>query len=979
MKAARRNLSRQKAGAVAALVASVCLIAMTARADGLHRFDIPAGALPAGLKRFSAAADIQILFDPAIAQGHVGAEVHGNLGDEAALKRLLTGSGLTYRITDAGIFVIVPAEAPKPQTLRPQAPAAIVSEIEPVETPSVVTIVGVRQSIVTAQDRKRNARQTMDSVIAEDIGKLPDNNAAEALARLTGVQVERSGGEANAVLVRGLPDVVTLVNGREVFTASSRRVAIQDFPADSLADISVYKSVTANQLEGGIAGLIDVRLHRPFDFKGAAVAGGLRGTYADQARKGDTIGSVLVSNRWQTGVGEVGALLNISDTHAHYFDSVRFNGTLVQPDADQTVSPDVGHDFVFPYLVGIYYNRGERERPSANASLQWRPDDSNDVYVDLLYQGFRNRGDADFFGNVLSDASGYSHVVLSPDGQRAQSLTATLTSRSGPAKITQLAATDTTQVAVGDAWRSGAWKVTSELAMTASSHDETNINVDTALAAGPTVHIDNFNAAGSVEYRYSGLDLSSPSAYVFSNMYDGRTGARGRSTQGKIDAVWTLDSPLIRRVEFGARLSSRKSSFYLGERRGVRLDENIPLSLVPGVDEGGLVKSGFNGSDVQQMRTWFTLSWDSIRDNLPALRDFAFGADAPEEPVLSPVSAFASIERVGAVYAQMEYRGSVRTLPVDGLIGVRLVGTDNRLYGTSAVFDATGAAIYQPTNSRRQYLEPLPSLSARLHISDTLQLRLSAGKAITWPDFNALNPAVALNSAGVGFELTGSGGNPNLEPTHSVNYDASLEYNAPGHGSASIAAFYRDIRGFVTYFATHETYNGQSAAITRPYGAGTGYLRGAEASYTTFFDFLPDRWRGFGVQANATFIEGYEALPDIPGVGGSRGVLPGVSKYSCNLIAIYERDRLSARLAYNYRSRWITNYTASGLVAREYTDAVSRLDMSVAYRLDANIRLTLDGTNLLGRPYHSYFGTPLTPRDIRFEDRLISVGLRFRY
>src|SRR5262249_23925681 len=93
-----------------------------------------------------------------------------------------------------------------------------------------VVVTGVRASLDNAQELKKQNAQTVDSTVAEDIGKLPDNNVADALARVTGVQIRRDSGEGTAVLIRGLPNISTLLNGREVFTTISRFIALADVP-----------------------------------------------------------------------------------------------------------------------------------------------------------------------------------------------------------------------------------------------------------------------------------------------------------------------------------------------------------------------------------------------------------------------------------------------------------------------------------------------------------------------------------------------------------------------------------------------------------------------------------------------------------------------------------------------------------------------------------------------------------------------------
>jgi len=184
--------------------------------------------------------------------------------------------------------------------------------------PQDVIVTGFKASLRSAQAIKRNSDSIVDAVVAEDIGKLPDLTAAESLARVTGVQVERFSDEANRVLVRGLPDVATTVNGRDIFTAELRRVQMQDFPAGALAALEIYKSGTADLLEPGLAGLINVRTQRPFDFKGLTVGGGIRVTYNDQTKKKDPTGNLLISDRWDTPIGELGVLVNFSRAQSTY-------------------------------------------------------------------------------------------------------------------------------------------------------------------------------------------------------------------------------------------------------------------------------------------------------------------------------------------------------------------------------------------------------------------------------------------------------------------------------------------------------------------------------------------------------------------------------------------------------------------------------------------------------------------------------------
>lgn len=136
------------------------------------------------------------------------------------------------------------------------------------EEMEIIQVQGIRGSLNKAVELKRQNIQVVDAIIAEDIGKFPDNNVVEALQRVTGVQVtDRASGEANTVSIRGLTDVTTTVNGRQVFTAAGREVAIADVPAALLGSVEVFKTRSSSQVASGIAGQIDIRTHRPFDFQ----------------------------------------------------------------------------------------------------------------------------------------------------------------------------------------------------------------------------------------------------------------------------------------------------------------------------------------------------------------------------------------------------------------------------------------------------------------------------------------------------------------------------------------------------------------------------------------------------------------------------------------------------------------------------------------------------------------------------------------
>jgi iron complex outermembrane receptor protein len=227
--------------------------------------------------------------------------------------------------TAALALIAVPAAAQQ-ATTNPAAPAADVAQTTG-DSANEIVVTGVRASLRSAAEVKRNATTIVDSIVAEDIGKLPDNNATEALQRVTGVQVSRDLGEGGSIAIRGLPQVETTLNGRETFTAGGGRTFnLQDFPAELISRIDVYKASQADLIEGGLGGLVDLQTRRPLDLPGFTVGASARAMYADSVKKTTPSGSLFVSDKWDTGIGEIGLLGSFSYQDRKYRQDIDSTG-----------------------------------------------------------------------------------------------------------------------------------------------------------------------------------------------------------------------------------------------------------------------------------------------------------------------------------------------------------------------------------------------------------------------------------------------------------------------------------------------------------------------------------------------------------------------------------------------------------------------------------------------------------------------------
>jgi TonB-dependent receptor len=247
---------------------------------------------------------------------------------------------------------------------------------------------------------------------------------------------------------------------------------------------------------------------------------------------------------------------------------------------------------------------------------------------------------------------------------------------------------------------------------------------------------------------------------------------------------------------------------------------------------------------------------------------------------------------------------------------------------------------------------------------------------------------------------SGTGGNPFLKPLKSNNYDASLEYYFSRTGFASIGAFRRDMRGFIVNrtfrYPNPDPETGLPLEITGPVNTNKGRIQGWEAQMSTFFDWdwVPSILRGFGAQANVTYID---PKIDLTVAGADRRVrIPDVSRWTYNLVAMYEAHGLSARLSYNHRSFYPEGPIAddagngNGFTRQGHGNPVSRLDLSTSYAFNDNFTVFFDWTNILNKPFKSdiiwtnYSGGNATSQEIfpmfvRYEESVMSGGIRFRF
>lgn len=887
-----------------------------------------------------------------------------------------------------------------------QAPALALAQTAAADAPPValdtVIISGVRKALKTAEEIKRDADQVVDVINAEDIGKFPDKAIGEALQRVAGVQVFREKGEVSGVLIRGLPDVVTSVNGNEIFTGNGRRLSFQDMPVDGVAGLDVYKSATVSQFEGGIGGAINVRLRKPFDFKGLTASAHVNasrvhtpGSAATADQTNPSIGGLL-SNRWSTDLGEVGLLVDASYVNEKWANVVQWNDTPnrvwsidakgdgVMLDGDGPYTPAKAGDRLvnMPFIGGVY-SQGKRERPTLHAALQWKPNDKLEINSQLMRMTYKARYEDDFLFSNSQWGSVVHNVVIVPDGPACKTalgticpvVSATMPPQGNPvdpftASSTQAhdQRTTTDYLSVGLQYRDGPLSVTSDLAYNKSKFSDDRVIIDQNVP-GSTLNIYTVDGDGHGGFAISkpgvAAPLKDPSQFTLRGLFQSWGESLGKEAQWRTDAEYKLGGNFFNGLNGGVRLAARDASFH-GNEGGPDTPGGarpIPVSifgngfntLVPGIDRLG-------GS-------FQTANGNFLLDNSDTVRKY-YGVAAGRLPD-DPMRLFEQTEKTLTGYLAARWTTTLAGIDMKGNFGARLVSVKRTLNGNIRIGDVTS-----PLHVDTSETNVLPNFSAVVSWTDKIQSHFSVGKTITRPDFASLNPALSLTPSTINRPGYGGAGNPLLKPVESISTDATVEYYFDKNGYVQVALFDRRIDGYMQNFTQDEAISGQTYTVSRPQNSGKANLRGAEFSLQKFFDFLPAGFDGLGAQLNYTLMNGDNKTKT--SLNGSTFIstpLTNVSKNAYNIALLYEKFGISGRLAASHRGEYTSALGLTRFVLDEKVKAATYVDLSVSYEISKNLSVNINALNLTKANYESYLGDPQRPRDIRYSPTFVGIGL----
>ncbi|WP_200939206.1 MULTISPECIES: TonB-dependent receptor [unclassified Caulobacter] len=889
-----------------------------------------------------------------------------------------------------------------------------------------VVVTGVRESLRSAQAIKRNADQIVDSVQAQDIGKLPDANTTEALQRITGVQIQRRYGEGAtdfdhrtqpAVTVRGLTQVQNFLDGRAVYSASGGRAFdLEGVPPELLSGIDVYKNAPANIIEGGVGGAVNLRTRKPFDAAGRVLSATARGNYYDRVdKKGGSI-SGLYSDRWDTSVGEMGFLVNAVLSKSRY----RQDGLLAGP-FDTVPAGSIANapaNAQVPYGFEIYDDTGDRKRLGIATAFQWKP--SDDLLLTAQYQRTKywfNRTGAYYYDfNNRSNVRNAAGVVTSYGTDPLPGAAFTFNDEGYATKGALQNQTFETGRYDQQLWSqsqnftlNAAWRVSDKLkANFDAQYLKSYYNADrnghvlslytqagqTGLTT-PHKTIVDFDLTGKYprfEVRDPSL-LNNPANYTTPYIADSLQRNDAETLALTADFEYDFEGGFFDKLRGGARYSDNSIDLR-GTWHGVCVtslgaDPNcsapagtplVPLSAHPQLAMKGPSKDWFDGNTVKAGLLYPAFpAGDGVWAQTKALYAL-LGATTKDN--FTPGDLNSQTEKTYTGWAVADYDTEIGGVAIDGGIGVRVIKTEATSTGTQFNSNGTTTAI----DVDNSYTRVLPSFNLRAKLTDTLQARLAYSKGLARPNFDQLSTNLTLNNPNQVNPVTGhpsaSSGNPTLHPIESDNYDLTAEWYFSSTGSLTAGAFYKKVDGFLAGGTITGTYNGVVYDVGTVVNSGKGTVKGIELGYQQFFDFLPGLFSGLGLQANYTYVDSSVSNPfatagsNIP----TQVPLEKLSKNSYNIVGLYEKGPVSARVAYNWRSAYLDQTTGSGANGiPQYAKPYASLDASISYDVNDHVAVSFDAVNINNRMNVLYIGTPAAPLQYQLNDRRFGLAVRVTY
>lgn len=826
-----------------------------------------------------------------------------------------------------------------------------------------IIVTGIRASLEQAADIKRDAPQVMDVITAEDVGKLPDSNVAEALQRVTGVQITRVFGEGQSVSVRGLQQVRVEVDGRTLLGWSARlsppendqlgrSSGLDSVPSSLFGRLEVRKSPLASQAEGGLGGTVNLVTPKPLSFKESTISVRAQGVYSENTDKFEPAITGFATTKFADGrigvmiAGEYQKRTSTTQTfERNNFLNRNYTGTG-------------GGAIPTPVLLQYEQFVVDRSRLGLNGAIQFEVTPEFTITADALYSKLKTGRHQDFFAFRLPTGSNPVTNRVVEDGMVvAGNANGTVTTAG------QIRNEPTESFLYG---LNGKYE-----------NDGLTVEADGYYSKGTidqTIQIITLQATAAVPGAFDFRDQTVPSLTLggtfnptnYASYNPANNGVRSNRLiglleewTGKLDVSYEADSGVT--ISAGVRYTDlhARSNAFRSQVTPTRTEIEPYLKLINAGDILADIPGSFPRSFLSTAPTF----------------DYVFNRAQAAEPNPDPNGRSTLLpnlqrdydlsEKTIAGYLMVSGEGEILGVPYKANGGVRIAAT--RLSVDSYV---NVGAVSTLRNDKNRYTTVLPSANIAFNVTDNFLVRVSGSQTMQRASIADLAPSTFFNAT----NLSVTGGNVNLKPPISTQADVSFEYYTGKSSLISGAVFYKDVKDFIASFVTSGVDTnldpqGRVLVFSRPENLASAKIKGFEIGIQQFADFLPSPLDGLGIIANYTYSDS-EDQSGFP--------LVAVSKNSYNLVGLYEKGPFSARLAYNYRDEAVFEFSEG---RPSFIGSRSQLDAQVGFDITRNFALSLQAQNLMPKKSATkeYSVNEVALNSYALSERRFSVGLRAKF
>ncbi|WP_019961139.1 TonB-dependent receptor [Woodsholea maritima] len=840
-----------------------------------------------------------------------------------------------------------------------------------------ILVIGQRGAFNSALSRQRAADGVETILSADAVGQLPDENVAEAVRRVPGVNIQNDQGEGRFVSIRGISpnQVATSVNGVRLTSpeAGSRAVGLDVIDADILAGIVINKTLSADMDADTLGGRVDIETLSGLDQDDRLFRVKVDGIYSELAEDYGHRGSVVFADNFLDG--RLGVALSAS------YQKREFGSDNVEVDGPEYENED---GVIFPSELELRDYVITRERTSVSLNLDYQLSENtrlflNSMYSDFSDQEYRNRIENKFGkGEYNEDQSSTSRAVVEGTSDDEFEVDRDMKDR--------LETQEMYTIATGFETFAGNWTLDGTLSFVHAEEAEPN-RIDTGFRAKHETGFYGVDMSDPMRPRMAITDATGRDNYFDLSNYefDDLEFLNGLSEDDELAAQFNVRYDLNFGVhpgyiQSGARYRQREKSY------------NATVQVFDGYDGADLTADQFSGRvDFPLDDFGLGLNPRSIRDHFFANRanyeeaeidslvasnsaDYSFDEDVFAGYIMAGVD-IDNLHLVGGLrFEKTEYDASAKGVFLaeeDATVGGVVLGED-----TVLVTDIV---------AKNDYSDVLPSVSAKLDLSEDVVLRAGYYASFGRPEAEQVAPRVYIEQNDED-EIEAEFGNPLLDRQKAHNFDVMGEWYFADEAVFSVGFFHKRIDDYIAKISVSDVeVNGVTIEDGTTYtNLARADLTGFEFNYQQALNFLPGALDGIIVGVNYTYVNSTSSVEDSK--GNRRSItIPGQSDHVANAIVGYDKGPFDIRLAAAYRSDYLDEIGAGEIGKSKGMDRMIddhlQLDFSAKYKITDNFRVRLEVKNITDEPYQAYIKHDGVRYNSQYEEygRSVVFGLQYRY